>query len=183
MRNHRHWITLLLLVLTSSCASSRLQTWDADDVRGAPEKKLDVRWNAGQELHRLEVDGHTVLRATVTRVVNDARKLKVVVFFDLRNAMEEHVHFELSNARLHYHGEQFAAKDAELWRRDPNPDVAPLSNKKKSWAFELGLVAVPGTYDLVIEDLEIGDAHRGRHPLAREWRIPIKVPGLEPEVD
>jgi len=69
------------------------------------------------------------------------------------------------------------AKDAELWRQDPQPDVASKANKLKVWAFEIGGAIEAGKYDLVIRNMKSGGPTNGDTVPAEEWAIEVKVPG------
>ena len=175
-------LALTLLLPTVACQSSaaaKWEAWDADDARGKLSRKLDIRWKENKPTTEFKLEGSdaVAVRATVNRVVNDIRKEKVIVFMDLANEMAEHLHFDLNDTRLIYQGEEYVAKDAELWRQDPQPDVVPGATKLKVWAFEIGGAIDAGKYDLVIRNMKSGGPTNGDTVLSEEWTIEIKVPG------
>ena len=165
---------LLLALPACKSALADVEAWGADSVKHN-DKYTEIRFEHGQEAYDMQASGGG-LRLSISRIRNDYDKRKVVVTFELRNNFDQEVRFDLSDVRLSYSGEEYAAKSADLFRMDPHPNVLPKSMKKGAWAFELGTEAASGEYDVHILGLQLFTAGSAT-PVGQDFVFKVKVPG------
>jgi hypothetical protein len=155
--------------LAAACTSfDRVESWDADEVRGRPERRLEIRFDPGREVFACAVEPGT-LTAEVLRVVNDAVARRIETTIRFENHSDHLLRIDIGSVFLRIGASRVGVK---LPRDMAWPPFRPRVRQDVNLSFDLAQAVTAQVLALEFASVQ---------PHGVSLTVRLKVPGFRSE--